>query len=221
MAVLTGVSLTVREGEIVALLGSNGSGKTTTLRVISGLLRPTQGAVRFRGQRIDGHPPEWIVAAGISHVPEGRQIFPDLTVGENLRMGAFCRRDRHRIRDDLEYVLTLFPILRARYTQPAGMLSGGEQQMLAVGRALMARPSLLLLDEPSLGLAPRLVRQMFDIVRNIHAAGTTVLLVEQNVYLALGLASRAYVLQSGQIRLSGSVEMLRQNPEVERLYLGA
>jgi branched-chain amino acid transport system ATP-binding protein len=214
------VSMTVREGEIVALLGGNGAGKTTTLRVISGLLRPRSGTVRFRGARIGALSPDRIVAAGIGHVPEGRQVFPDLTVGENLRMGAYARRDRRAVRGDLDRVLADFPVLRDRFAQPAGTLSGGEQQMLAVGRALMARPALLLLDEPSLGLAPRIVRQIFDIIRDINAAGTTVLMVEQNAYLALGLAVRAYVLQTGRVRLSGPVADLRGNPEVERLYLG-
>ncbi len=220
MPVLSEVSLTVSAGEIVALLGSNGAGKTTTLRVISGLLRPWSGHVRFQGHRIDGRPPEWIAAAGISHVPEARQLFPDLTVVENLRMGAFRRRDRRAIRDDMERVMALFPALRARHSQRAESLSGGEQQMLAIGRALMARPVLLLLDEPSLGLAPRVVRQIFEIIRLINADGTTVLMVEQNAYLALGLATRAYVLRGGRVRLSGDVGSLRRDPEVERLYLG-
>ncbi|MDR7468526.1 MAG: ABC transporter ATP-binding protein [Armatimonadota bacterium] len=220
VVVLAEVSMAVHEGEIVALLGGNGAGKTTALRVISGLLRPRSGTVRFRGARIDGLPPDRIVAAGIGHVPEGRLVFPDLTVGENLRMGAYTRRDRGGVRDDLDRVLTHFPILRDRFAQPARTLSGGEQQMLVIARALMARPALLLLDEPSLGLAPRIVRQIFDIVHSINAAGTTVLMVEQNAYLALGLASRAYVLQKGRIRLSGPVADLRRNPEVERLYLG-
>ncbi|MDR7426522.1 MAG: ABC transporter ATP-binding protein [Armatimonadota bacterium] len=220
VVVLAEVSMAVHEGEIVALLGGNGAGKTTALRVISGLLRPRSGTVRFRGARIDGLPPDRIVASGIGHVPEGRLVFPDLTVGENLRMGAYTRRDRGGVRDDLDRVLTHFPILRDRFAQPARTLSGGEQQMLVIARALMARPALLLLDEPSLGLAPRIVRQIFDIVHSINAAGTTVLMVEQNAYLALGLASRAYVLQKGRIRLSGPVADLRRNPEVERLYLG-
>jgi branched-chain amino acid transport system ATP-binding protein len=217
---LTDASLVVREGEIVAILGGNGAGKTTTLRVVSGLLPPRAGAVRFRGARIDRWPPERIVASGICHVPEGRQVFADLTVGENLWMGAFARRDKQAARADMERVLADFPLLRARYNQPAGTLSGGEQQMLVIGRALMGRPALLLLDEPSLGLAPQMVRQVFEIIRRINATGTTILMVEQNAYLALGLAVRAYILQAGRIALSGDVATLRGNPEVKRLYLG-
>ncbi len=217
---LAEVSMVVREGEIVALLGSNGAGKTTTLRVVSGLLKPRAGRVWFRGARLDGRPPDRVVAAGIAHVPEGRQLFPDLTVGENLRMGAFLRKDRRAARDDLEQVLCWFPVLRERYGQPAGTLSGGEQQMLAIARALMSRPSLLLLDEPSLGLAPQMVRRIFAIVREVNAAGVAVLMAEQNAYMALGLASRAYVMQTGRVQLSGKVDALRGSPEVERLYLG-
>lgn len=214
------VSLDVAEGEMVALLGANGAGKSTTLRVVSGLLHPREGEVIFDDHTIHRLSPECIVGLGVIHAPEGRQIFPELTVAENLRLGAYRRRDRRQVKTDLEWVFSLFPILQERYSQLAGTLSGGEQQMLAIGRALMARPRLLLLDEPSLGLAPRLVRQIFDVIGAVHAAGTTVLMAEQNAHLALGLAQRAYVLQSGQVRLSGPPAELRENPEVKRLYLG-
>lgn len=214
------VTLEVDAGEVVVLLGANGAGKTTTLRVVSGLIHPRGGEVVFDGRAIHDWPPERIVGLGVIHVPEGRQVFPELTVAENLRLGAYRRRDRRQVKKDLEWVFSLFPILEERYHQPAGTLSGGEQQMLAIGRALMARPRLLLLDEPSLGLAPLVVRQIFDVIRTIHATGTTVLMAEQNAHLALGLAQRAYVLQTGQIRLSGTPAELRENPEVKRLYLG-
>lgn len=214
------VSLEVAEGEVVVLLGANGAGKTTVLRVVSGLIRPREGEIVFGGRQIHGLSPEKIVDLGIVHVPEGRQLFPELTVAENLRLGAYRRRDRQQVKADLEWVFSLFPILRERYSQLAGTLSGGEQQMLAIGRALMARPRLLLLDEPSLGLAPRVVRQIFEVIRTIHASGTTVLMAEQNAHLALGLAQRVYVLQTGQVRLSGTPAELKGNPEVRRLYLG-
>ncbi len=214
------VSLEVRPGEMVTLLGANGAGKTTLLRTISGLLRPLAGRMEFDGRRIDTLAPERLVALGIVQVPEGRQIFPELTVAENLRLGAYHRRDRAGIRRDLEWVLEIFPVLRQRYGQMGGTLSGGEQQMLAIARGLMAAPKLLLLDEPSLGLAPLLVRRIFEVIDQIHAAGVTVLMAEQNAAMALSLADRGYVLQNGAIRLSGSTAELRMNPEVRRLYLG-
>ncbi len=217
---LRGVSLSVDEGEIVAMLGSNGAGKTTTLRTISGLHRGRKGSIRLSGEPIDHQPPHEIVALGVGHAPEGRRIFGRLTVRENLEMGAFRRQDTAGIREDLERTLTLFPRLRERLTQVAGTLSGGEQQMLAIGRALMTRPRVLLLDEPSMGLAPVLVESIFQTVRDINAAGTTVLLVEQNAFMALGVANRAYVLQTGEIILQGSAAELRENPEVKKAYLG-
>ncbi len=217
---LKGVSISVEEREIVAMLGSNGAGKTTTLRTISGLHRGREGTIRLSGERIDQRQPHEIVGMGVGHAPEGRRIFGRLTVRENLEMGAFRRNDAPGIRDDLERTLELFPRLRERLTQVAGTLSGGEQQMLAIGRALMTRPRVLLLDEPSMGLAPVLVESIFQTVRNINAAGTTVLLVEQNAYMALGVASRAYVLQTGEMILQGSCAELRENPEVKKAYLG-
>jgi branched-chain amino acid transport system ATP-binding protein len=217
---LRGITLAVAEREIVALLGSNGAGKTTTLRTVSGLHRAREGAVRLEGTRIDGRPPHEIVALGIGHAPEGRRIFGRLTVRENLMMGAYRRQDAAGVRDDLERVLALFPRLSERLGQVAGTLSGGEQQMLAIGRALMTRPRVLLLDEPSMGLAPVLVEQIFKTILDINAQGTTVLLVEQNAYMALTVAHRAYVLQTGEITLQGPAADLRENPEVKRAYLG-
>ena len=217
---LRGVTISVDEGEIVALLGSNGAGKTTTLRTISGLLRGRQGSIRLADVRIDHRPPHEIVGLGVGHSPEGRRIFGRLTVRENLEMGAFRRRDIGGIRDDLERTLTLFPRLRERLTQVAGTLSGGEQQMLAIGRALMTRPRVLLLDEPSMGLAPVLVESIFQTVRDINAQGGTVLLVEQNAFMALNVARRAYVLQTGEIILQGTAAQLRENPDVKKAYLG-
>ncbi len=220
ITVLQGISLEVGEGEVVALLGANGAGKTTLLRTISALLRPVAGKVEFAGRRIDRLPPDGVVALGLVHVPEGRQIFSELTVAENLRLGAYRRRDRTKVKSDLERVLSIFPVLRERYGQPGGTLSGGEQQMLAIARALMAAPRLLLLDEPSLGLAPLLVQRIFEVIREIHAAGVTVLMAEQNAHMALAVADRAYVLQSGSVRLSGPAAELKANPEVKHLYLG-
>jgi branched-chain amino acid transport system ATP-binding protein len=217
---LRGISLAVEEGEIVALLGSNGAGKTTTLRAISGLLRARQGTIRLSGNRIDHRAAHQIVALGIGHSPEGRRVFSRLTVRENLEMGAYRRRDGAAIRDDLERAVTLFPRLRERLTQVAGTLSGGEQQMLAIGRAMMSRPRILLLDEPSMGLAPVLVEQIFQTVRDINAQGGTILLVEQNAYMALGVARRAYVLQTGEITLQGAAAELSENAEIKRAYLG-
>ncbi|MDR7485440.1 MAG: ABC transporter ATP-binding protein [Armatimonadota bacterium] len=217
---LKGISISVEEGEIVAMLGSNGAGKTTTLRTISGLHRAREGSIRLGGERIDHRLPHEIVALGIGHAPEGRRIFGRLTVRENLEMGAYRRKDVKGIRDDLERVLALFPRLRERITQVAGTLSGGEQQMLAIARALMTRPRVLLLDEPSMGLAPVLVESIFQTVRDINLQGGTVLLVEQNAFMALSIAHRAYVLQTGEITLSGPAAHLRENPEVKRAYLG-
>jgi len=217
---LKGVSLSVAEGELVTLIGSNGAGKSTTLKTISGLLRPKVGRVQYRGQPIDRLPPHRIVALGISHCPEGRHIFGRLTVAENLRLGAVQRRDPDGIRQDRERVYELFPVLKARSQQLAGTLSGGEQQMLAIGRALMSRPKLLLLDEPSLGLAPLLLAAIFDTIQQLKRAGTTILLVEQNARLALEIADRGYVMETGRITLAGTAAELKANPQVEHTYLG-
>jgi branched-chain amino acid transport system ATP-binding protein len=220
IAAVKGLTLTVNKGEIVTLLGSNGAGKSTTLRTISGLLRPRKGTVTFEGRRVDGVPAHDVVKLGIAQSPEGRRIFPRLTVSENLDLGAFLRKDRAGIAADKEKVLELFPRLRERITQKAGTMSGGEQQMLAVARALMARPSLLLLDEPSMGLAPVLVDLIFDTIAQIREQGTTVLLVEQNALAALRVADRAYVLESGSLKLSGPAANLAKDPEIVRAYLG-
>jgi branched-chain amino acid transport system ATP-binding protein len=217
---LKGISLTVDVGEIVTLIGANGAGKSTTLKTISGLLRPREGEIWFDGARLDGIPPHDIVAKGICQSPEGRRIFPRMTVRENLEMGAFQRTKGPELDADFERVYSLFPRLKERNTQNGGTLSGGEQQMLAIGRALMASPKLLLLDEPSMGLAPILVEQIFDIVKDINAGGTTVLLVEQNALMALGIASRGYILQTGEIVLQDSSDRLMVDPEVQRAYLG-
>lgn len=217
---LKGVSLRVEQGEIVTLIGSNGAGKTTTLRTIQGLLRPRQGKILFEGTSLDSLSPKQIVKAGISQSPEGRLIFPRMTVLENLEMGAFSRRDSLGIKLDKEKVLYLFPRLRERINQKGGTLSGGEQQMLAIGRALMARPRLLLLDEPSMGLAPLLVSQIFSIIRDINAQGTTILLVEQNAHMALKVAHRGYVLQTGQVVVEGTASELESNETVRKAYLG-
>jgi branched-chain amino acid transport system ATP-binding protein len=213
------VALEVQSGEIVALLGNNGAGKTTTLKTISGLLLPRQGAVTFETRALAGVPPHEIVARGIAHVPEGRRIFNRLTVRENLLMGAYLRRDT-AIADDLERVFALFPRLHERIAQVAGTLSGGEQQMLAIGRALMARPRLLLLDEPSMGLAPVLVEQIFATIVEVNRQGTTILLVEQNAAMALSIAHRGYVLETGTVVLSGTATALAENTDVRRAYLG-
>jgi branched-chain amino acid transport system ATP-binding protein len=218
---LKGLDLTVEEGEIIALLGANGAGKTTTLNCISGLIPPRRGRVFFDGEDITGHSPESLVARGLIEVPEGRRIFPALTVMENLKMGAYLRRDQPGISEDLDYVFNLFPILRARAGQSGGTLSGGEQQMLAISRALMGRPRMLLLDEPSLGLAPLIIRNIFDIIRQINMErGTTVLLVEQNANLAMKVANRAYILTTGLITLSGSAEALMADEGIRKAYLG-
>jgi branched-chain amino acid transport system ATP-binding protein len=217
---LKGISITIETGEIVTLIGANGAGKSTTLKTISGLLRPRQGEIIFEGNRIDGSTPHSIVSIGISQSPEGRRIFPRMSVRENLEMGAFQRVSGPEMKADFERVYTLFPRLKERLSQNGGTLSGGEQQMLAIGRALMARPKLLLLDEPSMGLAPILVEQIFDIIKDINASGTTVLLVEQNALMALGIASRGYILQTGEIVLQDTSDKLIVNPEVQRAYLG-
>jgi branched-chain amino acid transport system ATP-binding protein len=217
---LQGVSLTVRSGEIVTLIGSNGAGKSTTLRAISGLVAPRGGTMRFEGQDLARMAAHRVVAAGIGHAPEGRRVFANLTVRENLDLGAYTRRDRDGIRRDMEEVLELFPRLKERFGQQAGTLSGGEQQMLAIGRALMARPRLLLLDEPSLGLAPFLVTEIFRIIREVNRRGTTVLLVEQNAHMALETAQRGYVLETGRIVLADEGPALLANPEVRKAYLG-
>jgi branched-chain amino acid transport system ATP-binding protein len=217
---LKGLSLTVEDGEIVTLIGANGAGTSTTLPTISGLLRPRQGEIWFDGARIDGTTAHGIVALGISQSPEGRRIFPRMSVRENLEMGAFQRPKGPEVDADFERVYTLFPRLKERIGQNGGTLSGGEQQMLAIGRALMARPKVLLLDEPSMGLAPILVEQIFDIVKDINKAGTTVLLVEQNALMALGIAGRGYILQTGEIVLQDVADKLIVNPEVQKAYLG-
>lgn len=220
IAAVKGLTLHVLPGEIVTLIGSNGAGKSTTLRTISGLQRPRHGSISFQGKRIDGLPTHDIVRKGIAQAPEGRRIFPLMSVRENLEMGGFLRDDHATLAEDQEYVLDLFPRLRERLTQKAGTMSGGEQQMLAVARALMARPKLLLLDEPSMGLAPVLVELIFDTIAQIRAQGTTVLLVEQNALAALGVADRAYVLESGILKLEGDAANLAEDPEIARAYLG-
>ncbi|HNS01037.1 MAG TPA: ABC transporter ATP-binding protein [Anaerolineae bacterium] len=217
---LKGISFTVDQGEIVTLIGANGAGKTTTLHTLSGILHPRHGSIFFEGQPIHTMPPHAVVRLGIAHSPEGRRVFGRLTVAENLDMGAFVRRDKAAIKQDLDRVYTLFPRLKERQKQLAGTLSGGEQQMLAMGRALMASPRLLLLDEPSMGLAPILVDLIFETILEINKQGVTVLLVEQNALMALSIASRAYVLETGSIILSGTGKELLNNPDVMKAYLG-
>jgi branched-chain amino acid transport system ATP-binding protein len=217
---LRGVSLQVHDGEVVTLLGANGAGKTTTLRSINGLNRPRQGSIRFEGRDITAVPAHQIVKRGIAQSPEGRRLFPRMTVTENLEMGAFQRNDRAEIRDDMDRVFELFPRLHERRSQKAGTMSGGEQQMCAIGRALMARPKLLLLDEPSLGLAPIFVERIFDIIRQINEQGTSILLVEQNALMALDAADRGYVLETGRIVLADEAAALKTNEEVRKTYLG-
>jgi branched-chain amino acid transport system ATP-binding protein len=217
---LKGVSLEVEKGEVVTLIGANGAGKTTTLRAISGLVKPTNGTVKFAGETITGVAPHAIVQRGLVHAPEGRGIFSNMTVDENLQIGAFLRQDKAGIHKDREHALGLFPRLRERLVQNAGTLSGGEQQMLSIARALMSRPKLLLLDEPSLGLAPQIVALIFKIVKTIAADGTTILLVEQNAHMALGVASRAYVLEVGQIVLEGDAKQLAKDDKIRKAYLG-
>jgi len=217
---LKGISLTVEKGEIVTLIGSNGAGKSTTLKTISGLLHPRHGRVILEGERIDHTKPHEIVRRGVGHVPEGRRIFPRLTVLENLEMGAFLEMDAARVQEMLERVFTIFPRLKERMHQTGGTLSGGEQQMLAIARGLMTSPKILLLDEPSMGLAPVLVESIFEIIKQLHEQGTTILLVEQNAHMALQVAHRGYVLQSGTIALADSAANLRQNEMVRKAYLG-
>jgi branched-chain amino acid transport system ATP-binding protein len=218
---LRGISISVEEGEIVTLIGSNGAGKSTTLRTISGLLRPREGTITLEGKRIDQLRPHQIVELGVCQSPEGRRVFARMTVHENLHMGAFSRRDgAAKIAADAERIYTLFPRLRERTSQKAGTLSGGEQQMLAIGRALMSAPKVLLLDEPSMGLAPILVEQIFDIIKTINGQGTTVLLVEQNALMALAIANRGYILQTGEIVLTQDAASLRKNEAVRKAYLG-
>ena len=217
---LKGISLEVNEGEIVTLIGANGAGKSTTLRTISGLLKPKTGSISFLGQNIAGVRAHEIVKKGISQVPEGRRVFAEMTVMENLDLGAFVRKDKAGIQQDLKHVFELFPRLEERKNQSAGTLSGGEQQMLAMGRALMSRPKLLLLDEPSMGLAPLLIKEIFNIIVDINKSGTTVLLVEQNANMALSIANRAYVLETGRITLSGKAQDLAASEDVRKAYLG-
>ena len=217
---LQGIALNVNEGEIVTLIGANGAGKTTTLRAISGLVRASAGTIRFDGRDITRLAPNEIVRAGISHSPEGRRVFPRMTVRENLELGAYTRSSKAEIAADTEHVLAVFPRLRERYEQRAGTMSGGEQQMLAIARALMSRPRLLLLDEPSLGLSPKLVQTIFEVIRDINARGTTILLIEQNARQALAIAGRGYVLEVGAIAYSGAAAELAASEAVRAAYLG-
>jgi branched-chain amino acid transport system ATP-binding protein len=218
---LKGISLEVEEGECVTLIGSNGAGKSTTLRSISGLTPPRQGSIRFSDREITETPPQDVVAMGVSQAPEGRHIFPRMSVRENLMLGAYLRKDADGIQSDLERVYSLFPRLKEREGQKGGTMSGGEQQMLAIGRALMARPSLLLLDEPSMGIAPILVERIYETIAEINRQGTTILLVEQNANFALEVSTRGYVLETGKVTLTDKSGSLRENPEVQRAYLGA
>ena len=217
---LKGVDLTVEQGQIVTLIGANGAGKSTTLRAISGLQKPQSGSILYGGEELVGLPAKEIVRRGIIHVPEGRRVFPDMTVAENLKIGAFLRTDKGGIADDMDYVHSLFPRLKERSWQLAGTLSGGEQQMLAVGRALMSRPKVLMMDEPSLGLAPLIVKDIFSIIRRVNADGITVLLIEQNANAALRVADYGYVLETGTIVLTGTGEELLRNESVREAYLG-
>lgn len=217
---LKGVSLEIHQGEIVTLIGANGAGKSTLLKVISGLLKPKQGSITYMDQSIGGKAAQAIVKQGISHVPEGRRVFANMTVEENLELGAFLRKDKDGIRQDFERVYELFPRLLERRKQLSGTLSGGEQQMLAMGRALMARPKLLLLDEPSMGLAPLLVKTIFRIIEEINQTGTTILLVEQNANMALSIANRAYVIETGRVVLSGTASELNESDQIKMAYLG-
>jgi branched-chain amino acid transport system ATP-binding protein len=218
---LKGVSVEVEEGECVTLIGSNGAGKSTTLRSVSGLTPPRQGSIRFKDREITETPPQDIVSMGVAQSPEGRHVFPRMSVHENLLLGAYLRRDQSDISSDLDRVYELFPRLKERERQKGGTMSGGEQQMLAIGRALMARPTLLLLDEPSMGIAPILVERIYETIAEINRQGTTILLVEQNANFALDVSSRAYVLETGKVALHDKSAALRENPEVQRAYLGA
>lgn len=217
---LKGLSLEVNEGEIVTLIGANGAGKSTLLQTLSGLLKPKRGGIEYLGESIAGKPAQSIVKAGISHVPEGRRVFANMSVEENLDLGAYLRKGRDGIAKDLQHVYELFPRLYERRKQQSGTLSGGEQQMLAMGRAIMAKPKLLLLDEPSMGLAPLMVKNIFSIIETINQEGTTILLVEQNANMALSIANRAYVLETGKIVLSGTAKALQESEEVKAAYLG-
>ena len=217
---LKGINLSVEEGQIVTLIGANGAGKSTTLRAISGLEKAQSGSITYGGEELTSLPAKEIVRRGIIHVPEGRRVFPDMTVAENLKIGAFLRRDNAGISKDIDYVYSLFPRLKERSWQPAGTLSGGEQQMLAVGRALMSRPKVLMMDEPSLGLAPLIVRDIFSIIRRVNEDGITVLLIEQNANAALRIADYGYVLETGTISLTGTGEELLRNSSVREAYLG-
>jgi branched-chain amino acid transport system ATP-binding protein len=218
---LKGISLEVEEGECVTLIGSNGAGKSTTLRSVSGLTPPRQGSIRFQGREITETPPQEIVSMGVSQAPEGRHVFPRMSVHENLMLGAYLRKDADGIQSDLERVFSLFPRLKERERQKGGTMSGGEQQMLAIGRALMAKPTLLLLDEPSMGIAPILVERIYETIAEINRQGTTILLVEQNANFALEVSSRGYVLETGKVTVTDKSASLRENPEVQRAYLGA
>jgi branched-chain amino acid transport system ATP-binding protein len=218
---LKGISIEVEEGECVTLIGSNGAGKSTTLRSVSGLTPPRQGSIRFKGREITETPPQEIVSMGVSQSPEGRHVFSRMSVHENLMLGAYLRKDADGIEKDLERVYSLFPRLKERERQKGGTMSGGEQQMLAIGRALMAQPTLLLLDEPSMGIAPILVERIYETIAEINRQGTTILLVEQNANFALDVSSRAYVLETGKVTLTDKSAALRENPEVQRAYLGA
>ena len=217
---LHGISISVEPGEIVTLIGANGAGKSTTLRAVSGLCKPSEGSITFEGKKLAGLAPHKVLRLGLAQVPEGRGIFPNLTVDENLDLGAFVRTNKKDVVTDRDRVFTLFPRLKERIGQRAGTLSGGEQQMLAIGRALLARPRLLLLDEPSLGLAPQLVQTIFKIIREINATGTTIFLVEQNAYMALRVAHRAYVLEVGRVVMSGDAKQLAASDDVKKAYLG-
>ena len=218
---IRGCSLRVEQGEIVTLIGGNGAGKSTTLRTISGLLKPQQGTIRFDGQEIQGRPPHLITQSGLIHVPEGRGIFANLSVEENLMLGAYSRRDQQQIRKDRDMAMSLFPRISERLKQRAGTLSGGEQQMLAIARALLASPKLLMLDEPSLGLAPQIVKTIFQVIRQINRTGATILLVEQNAAMALQVAHRAYVIEVGSIEMEGPAAELAASDDVRKAYLGA
>ena len=218
---LKGISIEVEEGECVTLIGSNGAGKSTTLRSISGLTPPRQGSIRFKDREITETPPQEIVSMGVAHSPEGRHVFSRMTVYENLMLGAYLRRDETGIQEDIERVFSLFPRLKERERQKGGTMSGGEQQMLAIGRALMAQPTLLLLDEPSMGIAPILVERIYETIAEINKQGTTILLVEQNANFALDVSKRAYVLETGSVTISDKSAALRENPEVQKAYLGA
>jgi branched-chain amino acid transport system ATP-binding protein len=218
---LKGVSIEVEDGECVTLIGSNGAGKSSTLRSISGLTPPRQGSIRFKDREITETPPQEIVSMGVAHSPEGRHVFPRMSVLENLMLGAYLRRDQSEIQNDLDRVFSLFPRLKERERQKGGTMSGGEQQMLAIGRALMAQPTLLLLDEPSMGIAPILVERIYETIAEINRQGTTILLVEQNANFALDVSSRGYVLETGSVALHDKSAELRENPEVQRAYLGA